>query len=77
MIWEPEDEVTVTYRTLGKASKESYDLGYSTGQIDELDFVLDLLAEQQCSHAGCPKCEAYDYIATRVAGRQDSLKAKK
>lgn len=73
MSYAPEDEVTITYRTLGKASKESYELGEKQGRIDELDYVLDLLAEQQCSHSGCPKCEAYDFISTRIAARQAHL----
>lgn len=75
MSWNDEDEITVTYGTITRASKEAFDFGNSVGHIDELDHVLDLLSEQMCSHSGCAKCEAYDFISTRIAARQETLKS--
>jgi len=75
MSYNPDEELTITYRTLGKASGDAYKLGHTEGQLDAYDTVLDLLAEQQCSHAGCAKCEAYDFIATRIAAKQTAVNA--
>lgn len=63
--WNEDDEITLTYRTLKNAQAESFEAGV----LEERDRVLDIIAEQSCSHSGCAKCEAYEYIADRVAKR--------
>lgn len=69
MTYNPDDELTITYRTLGKASGDAFELGYEEGRIDEIEALSDLISARLCAHAWCKPCQELEDLKEELLKR--------
>lgn len=58
------DEICLSPATLNATIKEALNMGEKLFK----EKVLDILADQNCGHRGCDKCEAYEFLTDLIGG---------